>query len=177
MSALGNVTTGAVSGGPISIRSKAGSVAVSGKMTGNGGAIAIDAALDVNVNNAITNPGAVSPLTISAGNDLNVNAAIEGRSPANAQGSAATLTAGQNVRLNKSVATQDAAISVTATQGTVTTAAGEGLFAGSGAISVQSGQTLSTGITSTTGARPDLILSNLMKVVPRPISVNGSRLG
>lgn len=152
MTALGNVTTGILSGGPMNIVSKAGSVMVSGPITGNGGAMTIGAGADVNVAHSITNAGTLSPLTITAGSDINVNAAIDGRTASNAPSSAVTLTAGQNVNLNRSINTQDAAISVTATQGTVTTAANQGLFAGSGDILVESGQTLSTGITSTTGA-------------------------
>jgi filamentous hemagglutinin family protein len=151
MTALGNVTTGILSGGPINVVSKNGSVVVSGAIAGNGGAMTIGAGADVNVAHAITNAGTLSPLTITAGSDINVNAAIDGRTAANGPSSAVTLTAGQNVNLNQSINTQDAAISVTAAQGTVTTAATQGLFAGSGDILVESGQTLSTGITSTTG--------------------------
>jgi hypothetical protein len=61
------------------------------------------------------------------------------------------LTAGQNVNLNDSIVTENAALSVTAQNGTVTSAVAEGLFAGSGNIAVQAGQTLSTGVTATTG--------------------------
>jgi len=63
-----------------------------------------------------------------------------------------TLVAGQNVVLNENVQTEDAALSVTATNGSVSVAAGKGLFAGSGDISVTSGATLSTPVASTTGA-------------------------
>ena len=111
----------------------------------------IGAAGAVNVNQAITNPGLASPLTINAGTDINVNAAV-GRTAAGTPSSAVTLTAGQNVNLNASIVTENAALSVTAQNGTVISAPTEGLFAGSGNITVQAGQTLSTGITATTGA-------------------------
>ena len=151
LDALGNVTTGTLSGGPITVASRAGATVVSGPISGNGGAMAIFAATQVDINNAITNPGIVSPLAIMAGTDINVNAAV-GRTAAGTPSSDVTLTAGQNVRLNDSIVSENGAISLTAQTGAITAAAGEGLFAGSGAISVQSGQTLSTGITATTGA-------------------------
>src|SRR5262249_48905625 len=139
LSALGNVTTGTVSGGPITIRSNAGAVALSGNVTGNGGAIAIGAARDVNVDHSITNPGAFSPLTITAGDDINVNAAIDGRTAAGGRSSSVTLTAGQNVALNGSITTQDAPISVTATNGTFGSSGTAGLLSGSRARHVPSG--------------------------------------
>ncbi|HEX8027381.1 MAG TPA: hypothetical protein VF491_02920, partial [Vicinamibacterales bacterium] len=60
--------------------------------------------------------------------------------------------AGNNIALNQSIVSEDAAISLTATGGTVITATGQGLYAGSGGISVTTGATLDTGITSTTGS-------------------------
>jgi filamentous hemagglutinin family protein len=152
MKALGTVTTGTLSGGPISLVSSGGSVALSGAVSGNGGPIAITAATEVDITHAITNPGTSSPLTITAGTDVNVNAPIDGRSASNTQSSPVNLTAAGNVNLNSHIDTTDAPISVTATNGAVASGANAGLFAGSGSITVQSGQTLSTGITSTTGA-------------------------
>src|SRR5262249_4606006 len=87
-----------------------------------------------------------------AGTNILVNADIDGRTLANGTSSGVTLTAGQNVTLNKNVQTKDAVINVTATNGTVTTAANQGLFAGAAAINVGAGQLLSSGITETTGA-------------------------
>ncbi len=118
----------------MNIVSKGGSVMVNGAITGNGGAMTIGAGVRRHVAHSITNAGTASPLTITAGSDINVNAPIDGRTASNTPSSAVTLTAGQNVNLNQSINTQDAAISVTATQGTVTTAASQGLFAGSGDI-------------------------------------------
>ena len=146
----GNLSTGVIAGGPISVMSRSGAVSIDNQMAGSGGAMSITAANAVTVNSAVTNPGLTSPLTITAGTDLTVNAAV-GRTGAGVPSSAVTLVAGQNVTLNESVETEDADIAVTATSGTVTTAASKGLFAGTGDISVTSGQTLSTGITSTTG--------------------------
>jgi hypothetical protein len=151
MNALGNVTTGVLSGGPITLASRGGAVTLSGAVSGNGGPITINAVTQVDVAHSIANPGTSSPVTITAGTDINVNAAIDGRTASNAPSSAVSLTAGQNINLNSRIDTTNAPISVTATQGTVATAANAGLFAGSGAIAVESGQTLTTGITSTTG--------------------------
>ena len=151
LNALGNVTTGTLTGGAMNVVSRGGSVAVSGPVSGNGGAITVGAAGQVDIARSISNPGTFSPVAITAGTDINLNAAIDGRTALNGPSSAVTLAAGQNVNLNNRVYTQDAPISVTATQGAVTTAANQGLFAGSGPINVESGQTLSTGITSTTG--------------------------
>lgn len=148
--ALGNVTTATLSGGAMNITSRGGDVTVGGQMAGTGGAMAISAAGAVNINNAVTNPGVTSPLTVSAGTNINVNAAV-GRTAAGTPSSSVTMTAGQNVNLNQSVVAENAAVGVTATNGTVTSAAGEGLFAGTGNISVTAGQTLSTGATVTTG--------------------------
>ena len=87
----------------------------------------------MNVNQAITNSGLTSPLTINAGTDINVNAAV-GRTAAGSPSSTVTLNAGQNVHLNHSIVTENAALSVTAQNGTVTSAPAEGLFAGSANI-------------------------------------------
>ena len=150
LDALGNVTTSTLSGGGMNIESRGGSVFVTGQISGIGGAMTIGAAGKVDIANAITNLGASSPLSITAGADINVNAAV-GRTATGVPSGSVALSAGQNVHLNDSIVTQDGAISVTAINGTISTAAGEGLFAGSGAIFVQSGQTLSTMPTVTTG--------------------------
>jgi filamentous hemagglutinin family protein len=149
LNAFGNINTSTLSGGLMNIASRGGSVFVTGLISGSG-AMTIGAAGQVDIAGAITNHGAFSPLTITAGTDINVNAAI-GRSAPGIPSGSVTLGAAQNIRLNESIVTQDGAISVTATSGAVTTAAGEGLFAGSGAIALQSGQTLSTPTISTTG--------------------------
>jgi filamentous hemagglutinin family protein len=148
--ALGNISTGTLSGGAMNVTSRVGSVAVTGRIAGNGGAIVIGAAGQVDVNHAVTNPGTSSPLAITAGTDVNVNAAV-GQSAPGSVSSPVTLTAGRNVNLNESIVTGNAAITVTAVNGSVTAAPGEGLFAGSGDITIQSGQTLTTPDVGTTG--------------------------
>jgi filamentous hemagglutinin family protein len=147
---FGMLTTGPLSGGAMNIISRGGSIAVGAPISGAGGAITIGAAGQVDVDHSITNPGTASPLTITALTDINLNAQI-GRTEAGVASGAVVLTAGRDVNLNDSVVTEDGSISVTAQHGTVTTAVDEGLFAGSGAVTVESGQTLSTPTVSTTG--------------------------
>jgi filamentous hemagglutinin family protein len=149
--ALGNIQTGTLNGGVMNVTSRGGSVAVTGQIAGNGGAMTIGAAGQVVIDHAVTNPGASSPLAITAGTDINVNAAV-GQPAPGTPSSSVTLTAGQNVNLNESIVTGDAAISVTATNGSVNVVPGEGLFAGSGDVTVQSGQTLTTPEVGTTGS-------------------------
>ena len=150
LDALRNVSTGTLNGGVMNITSRRGAVSATGPIAGTGGAITIAAAGQVAIANAITNPGTASPLSITAGTNINVNAAV-GRSGAGVPSGSVAMTAGQNVNLNNSIVTENGAINLTAAGGAVTTGAGQGLFAGAGNVTVQSGQTLSTGTVSTTG--------------------------
>ncbi|MEK7752059.1 MAG: hypothetical protein AAB654_09100 [Acidobacteriota bacterium] len=153
INAKGNITTDVMSGGTITVTSSAGAVALNGLASGSGGPISISAAGAVDVNQAITNPASNSPLTLFAGTDINLNAQIDGRDAnAAAPSGAVTMSAGQNINLNDSIVTENASIGLTAQNGSVTTAAGKGLFAGSAPIAVTSGGTLSTGILTTTGS-------------------------
>ncbi len=149
LDALGSIVTPTLSGGAMSVTSRGGSVDVAGQMAGSG-PMAIGAAGAVNVNNAITNVGAASALVINAGTDINVNAAI-GRTAAGIASGSVTLIAGQNVNLDESVVTENGDINVAALEGSVTVANDEGIYAGSGDVLVQSGQTLTTPTVSTTG--------------------------
>ena len=139
--------------GSVTLRSTAGSVNIDAPISGETGAVTIAAAVDVNVSQAIANPRGGAPLTVTAGHDINVNAAIDGVDAVLAGPSGTvTMTAGNDIGLNESIVADNSAISLRAEAGTITTAAGEGLFAGSGTISVTSGGTLDTGILTTTGA-------------------------
>ncbi len=106
------------------------------------------------MNQTISNKRGDAPLSVAAGNDINVNAEIDGRD-ALLPGSSGTvnLTAGNNIAVNQNIVTRDSAITLTATNGTINAAGGGvGLFAGNATISETAGQTLDTGITATTGA-------------------------
>ncbi|MFH2045781.1 MAG: filamentous hemagglutinin N-terminal domain-containing protein [Pseudomonadota bacterium] len=129
------------------------------------GDIFIQAAEDVNINEPIVSLSKGSTVNITSGNDIKVNAQIDGR-PAlgsNPNG-VVTLTAGQDIDLNKSILAN--IINLTANLGTVnadTMAAGtvtldgtgipqgEGLFSGNGQISVTAGGNLFSGIYVSTG--------------------------
>ena len=139
--------------GTLTLRSTSGSVNVDTAISGKTGAVTIEAATDVNVNQSIANPRGDAPLTVTAGHDINVNATIDGRDDVlTGPSGAVTLTAGNDIDVNQNIVTRDSAMSLTAQAGSLAMAAGMGLFAGNGTISVTSGQTLNTGITSTTGA-------------------------
>jgi hypothetical protein len=90
------------------------------------------------------NPGPASPLSINAGTDITVNAAV-GRTTAGTPSSAVTLNAGQNINLNNSIVTENAAISVIADNGSLNIAASKGLFAGTGDVAMRTAGDLTTG--------------------------------
>jgi filamentous hemagglutinin family protein len=148
--ALGTVTTSSLSGGAMNISSRGGSIVIGAPVSGTGGAITIDAAGRVDIDHSITNPGAASPLTVTAVTDINLNAQI-GRTEVGIPSGAVALTAGHDVNLNASIITEGGSIDVTAHNGAVTTAGSEGLSAGSGSVTVTSAQTLSTPAVETTG--------------------------
>lgn len=88
--------------------------------------------------------------TLAADVDINVNAAIDGRG-GNA-GGGLTLSAGNNINLNESIVTNNGAVSLLATGGTVNVGAGKGVFTGTAPINVQSGGDLSTATVITNGS-------------------------
>ncbi len=150
VNALGTVTTGPITSGGLAVTSRGGSVLVNGAVAGSGSPMTIGAAGAVTVANSIVNPGAASPLTVTAGTNIAVNAHV-GRSAVGVPSGAISLTAGQNVTLTESLIAENNTISVTAQNGTVSVDGDEGLFAGNGAVTVQSGQSLSTPTVVTTG--------------------------
>lgn len=149
VSAAGNITNGAVSAGTLTLASSAGAVALNGVIDASTGLVNVNAGTDVNINQPVLNLRTGKPLNITAGQDINVNVQLDGRG--GVAGGVLTLDAGRNVNANQDIATENGAISITAHTGTVTTAPGMGLFAGSGPIAMTSGGTLSTGLLSTTG--------------------------
>jgi hypothetical protein len=97
--------------------------------------------------------------TLAADIDINVNSLIDGRG--RATGGGLTLTAGNNINVNDFVVTNNGAINLFATAGTVNVASGKAVFAGAAPITVRTGGTLHTGpfltggmlsLTSTAGA-------------------------
>jgi filamentous hemagglutinin family protein len=154
-----------LTGGLLSLISTQGSVNIDQGIDSSIGNLLIQAAGDVNVNQPIVSLSDGNTVNISAGNDVNVNAQIDGRP---ALGSnpigAVTMVAGQNINLNRSILANGIDLTAslgtihapTMTAGTVTLDAngiphGEGLFAGTGPISVTAGGNLSSGVYVTTG--------------------------
>lgn len=141
-----------ISTGTVSYRSTGGSVTVNRAIDSANRIIAIRAAQNVAVNQPIVSLLTGAPLSITAdGGDISVNAQIDGRG--GGAGGSATLTAGGNVFLNNSIITNNGAINISATGGTLTPASSSmALFSGNGAISVTTGGNLSSGVYVTTGA-------------------------
>ncbi len=153
-------------GGPLSLISTQGSVninqGIGNSSTGN---LLIQASGDVDVNQPIVSLSDGDSVTVTAGNDINVNAQIDGRSaPGSNPNGTLTMTAGRDIDLNKSIlagginltASLGTVNAPTMTAGTVTLDAngiphGEGLFAGTGPISVTAGGNLLSGVYVTTG--------------------------
>ncbi len=153
-------------GGPLSLISTQGSISINqgidNSATGN---LLIQAAGDVNVNQPIVSLNDGDGVTVTAGNDINVNAQIDGRpAPGSNPNGAVTMTAGRDIGLNKSILA--GAINLTASLGTINAPTmtagavtldgngiphGEGLFAGTGPISVTASGNLSSGVYVTTG--------------------------
>ncbi|MEK7754460.1 MAG: filamentous hemagglutinin N-terminal domain-containing protein, partial [Acidobacteriota bacterium] len=146
INAKGNITTGASGGGALTLASSAGAVAVNGLIESTTGAVNIAAATDVNVSQPILSLQSGNALTVSAGNDINVNAAVDGRG--GVAGAAVTLTAGRNLSVNDFILTNNGVISLTATNGTASVAADKGLFSGSAPVSLQAAGNLATGAVS-----------------------------
>lgn len=150
LDSYGSIATNAIAGGATTLTSRAGSVSVGGPIAGAGGAVTIAAAGQVDVASSITNPGSTSTLTIQAGTDITVDAHL-GRTGAGVPSGAVVLAAAGHITLGDSVITEDGDITVTARDGAVTVASGEGLFAGTGDVRVTSGQTLAAPLVATTG--------------------------
>jgi filamentous hemagglutinin family protein len=147
-----------VTSGTLSLRSTGGSIDLDTPLDATLGAVAVNAAGNVRINQPVLNLRNGSGFTAVAGGDVIVNAQIDGRSatPGAASG-AVDLSAGGSVRFNESVVTQLADIRARAIAGSIVTAAGRGLFslgtAGTpgGAIDLGAGADFTTGIASTTG--------------------------
>ncbi|MBI5719248.1 MAG: filamentous hemagglutinin N-terminal domain-containing protein [Burkholderiales bacterium] len=158
----GDLAAGAmVTSGALSLTSTGGSIALDTALDAGQGAVTVNAADDVRINQPVVNLRNGSGFTAVAGGDIVVNAQIDGRggTPGVASG-AVDLSAGGSVRFNESVITQLADIRARAIAGTIVTAAGQGLFslgaagtpgAAGGAIDLSAGGDFTTGLVSTTG--------------------------
>ncbi|MBL8325618.1 MAG: filamentous hemagglutinin N-terminal domain-containing protein [Rubrivivax sp.] len=141
-----------VTSGALSLTSTAGSVSLDAPLDATLGAVTVNAAQDVRINQPVVHLRNGSTFTVTAGRDIFVDAQVDGRGGV-ARSGAVNLTAGGNVRLGESVVTQLADIRMRAIAGTISTAAGRGVFAFGPAASVPGGVIvdLSAGADFTTG--------------------------
>lgn len=151
VSAGGTLRTGPLlTSGALSLTSTGGGVMIDFPIDGATGLVTINAATDVDIEQPVLNMRSGNAFNVTAGRDVNVNAQVDGRG--GVAGGAVNLTAGRNLQVNNFIVTNNGAISLTAQNGTLSMAADKGLFAGNGPISVVSGETLTPGVLSTTGA-------------------------
>jgi len=145
--------------GALDLRSTGGHVLIDTPLDAGIGAVTVNAAGDVRINQPVVNLRNGSGFTAVAGGDVIVNAQVDGRGgAAGAASGEVSLTAGGSVRFQQSVVTQLAAIRAQAITGSLVTAAGQGLFVAgvpgtaSGAIELSAAGDFTTGLVSTTGA-------------------------
>ncbi|MCW5635134.1 MAG: filamentous hemagglutinin N-terminal domain-containing protein [Rubrivivax sp.] len=153
----GDLSTGTmVTRGALSLTSSGGSIDLDTALDATIGAVTVNAAQDVRINQPVVNLRNGSAFTAVAGGDIVVGAQIDGRGATGASG-AVELTAGNRVRFDESVVTQVADIRARAIAGAIETAAGRGIFsigsagANGGTIELRSGADFTTGLVSTSG--------------------------
>lgn len=107
---------------------------------------------DLTIGQPILNIANGSSLSLVSDNgNVILNAQIDGRNGGVIPSGPIMIDAGLNILQNEHIVSQNGNIALSARHGTVTPAAGKGLFAGNGPISVTSGGMLTTAIYSTTG--------------------------
>ena len=101
----GNLTNGYyLTSGLLSLNSTQGSVNIDQGIDSSIGNLLIQAAADVNINQPIVSLSDGNTVNISTGNDIKVNAQIDGRPALGSNPNGAlTMTAGRNIDLNKSI--------------------------------------------------------------------------
>jgi filamentous hemagglutinin family protein len=155
LAAGGDFTTGFLDTvGTLSLASTSGAVSIGQGIAPTVGNVSIRAATDVNLDTDVLNLRRGSALVVDAVRDIHLLGQIDGR-PGSTGGTAsgtATLTAGRNIDLQNSITTNEGAISLTATTGTVTQATNSQLRSGAASIGVTSGGDLATGSYVTSGA-------------------------
>ncbi len=125
VNAGGSVHTGPlVTSGSLAIASTAGSVYIDSFIDGHTGPVSIRAAGDVDINQPILNLASGTALDVNAGNDVNVNALVDGRD--GAAGGAVRMTATHDLNVNESIVTNNGGIALAATNGALNVALREG---------------------------------------------------
>jgi filamentous hemagglutinin family protein len=139
--------------GALTARSTGGQLTVAQGIDALTGSVALRAAQDLTVNQPLVNFSNGSALTLTSDSgDIVINAQIDGRAANGVPSGPLSVAAGRHILLNESIVSENSAIALTTQTGTVTPAGGKGLFAGSGAISVATGGSLTSGIYNTTGS-------------------------
>jgi filamentous hemagglutinin family protein len=148
-----------LTGGLLSLISTQESVNIDQGIDSSIGDLLIQAAEDVNVNQAIVSLNDGNTVSISAGNDITLNAQINGSG--GTPGGTVTLAANRDVNVNDHIVTNNGAISITGGGTVLQKADGTDSYGapltkqvrtGNGAISVTSGSDLSLGSLVSTGA-------------------------
>ena len=141
--------------GDLNLTSSAGSVALSGGIDSTTQAVLLSAANNVDISAPILNLQNGSSLTVTAGGDINVAGQIDGSGgPA---GGTVSLTAGNDIAVNDHIVTNDGAVTLSATAGAFSLAAGKGIFTGSGPLTVTAGGAITAAGTLAVG---DLALTS-----------------
>lgn len=138
-------------GGPVTLRSVNGSVLLDREIDPAVAGLQVTAFEDVAINKELTTIKHGQALNINAGRDIDVNAQIDGRDGV-ASGGSVTLSAGNDVNIDDHITTNNGAIDITATSGTIAQAAGKQLRAGNASISVSTGGDLNSASYVTTGS-------------------------
>lgn len=152
--------------GLLSLRSTGSSLTVGEKLSETLGNIALRAATDVNLNQPIANIRNGSSLSVVADTgNININARIDAQDDTDplstvtpVGGGAVTMTAGNNIDVNETIVTNEGAVNLTATNGTVafsnagTNGSGnKKIITGAAPISITTGGNFTTGTAPTTG--------------------------
>lgn len=152
--------------GLLSLRSTGSSLTVGEKLSETLGNIALRAATDVNLNQPIANIRNGSSLSVVADTgNININARIDAQDDTDplstvtpVAGGAVTMTAGNNINVNETIVTNNGAVGLTATNGSVIFSNGgtngsgnKKIMTGLAPINVSSGGNFTTGTAPTTG--------------------------
>ncbi len=130
-----------------------GGLVDAGAVSGTGGFLLLDPAImniglaEASLINRVLRLGVSTGVTADI--DINVNSAIDGRG--RIAGGGLTLSAGNNININDFIITNQGALSLNATGGTVNVAPGKGAFTGSAPINILTGGNLDLKGMYTTG--------------------------
>ena len=150
LAAGGDLTAGAtVSSATVTLTSSGGAVTIAAPVEADNGDLDISAATDIVVDAPVVNLVSGSKVELRAGQDIAVNAQINGVG-ASIVGGSVLLDAGRDVRIGDHIATTDGAVSVAA-GGAINQLPEALISTGSAAIELVSGASLTSGALLTSG--------------------------